>query len=69
MFGSIELVGALTRSILPFPLCDLKDSKMNVQRSPVQEHMLYKLEVGHNAVEATKNIYHIKVSAQLIIAQ
>ena len=30
---------------------------MKVQRSSIQEIMRYKFELGHNAAEATKNIY------------
>ena len=37
-------------------VCDLKATHMNMQYSLIQELMLYKFEVGHNVVEAAKNI-------------
>ena len=33
---------------------------MNIQCSLIQEIMLYKFELGHNAMETTKNIYCMK---------
>ena len=36
---------------------DLKVTQMNVQHSPSQEHMFYKSELGHNAMETSKNIF------------
>ena len=35
-------------------LCDLKEAKMNVQRSLIQEIMFQKFELCHKAIEETK---------------
>ena len=35
-------------------LCGLKAAHLNVQHCLIQELMLYKFELGHNAAEATK---------------
>ena len=41
-------------------MCDLKAAQMNVQHGLIWEFMLYKFELGHNAMEATKNICYVK---------
>ena len=40
--------------------CDLKVAEMNIQHSLILEFMLYKFELGYNAVEVTKNIFYEK---------
>ena len=56
MFVSVVVVGALTCCALLHLVCDLKAAQMNMQYSLIQELMLYKFKLGHNAMEATKNI-------------
>ena len=56
MKGVIVVVGALTFYALLHLVCDLKAAQMNMQYSLIQELMLYKFKLGHNAMEATKNI-------------
>ena len=41
-------------------MCDLKAAEMKVQNSLIQELLLYKFKLGHNATEANKNIYCAK---------
>ena len=41
-------------------MCDLKAEQINVQCNLIQELLLYKFELHHNAVEVTKNIYCAK---------
>ena len=41
-------------------LHDLKATQMNIQHSLIQEIMIYKFKLNHNATEATKNICCIK---------
>ena len=54
MVASNVVVGALAPCVLVYSVRDLKDAQMN------ELHMLYKFELGHNAVEATKNISCVK---------
>ena len=49
--------GVLTYALL-HSMCDLKTAQMNVNL--IKEFMLYELELGHNAAEATKNICCVK---------
>ena len=49
MVGSIVVVSVLTWR-------DLKATCMNMQCSSFWEFMLHKFKLGHNAMEATKNI-------------
>ena len=51
---SIVVVGVLTCYALLHPVCDLKTAQINMQRSSIQELMLYKFEMGHNTSEITK---------------
>ena len=37
-------------------LCDLKATQMNMQYSLIWDLMIYKFELGHKAMEATKNV-------------
>ena len=37
-------------------MCDLKVTQMNVKCSLIQKLMLYNFVLGHNSIEATKNI-------------
>ncbi len=55
-FGSIAVVGALTHRSLLHYLCNLKAAQINVQRSLIKEHMLYKFELDDDTVKAIKNI-------------
>ena len=56
MISSIMVIGVLTQYALLHSTSGLKDSQMNLQYCPIWEHFLYKLERGHNAVEATKTV-------------
>ena len=49
--GSTVVVSTRTRRALLHFVCDLKVAKMNVQRCLIQEIMLCKFELGHNAAE------------------
>ena len=40
-------------------------SAQNVQRSLIRELWLYEFELGHNAAEATKNIYCEKTESEV----
>ena len=55
MFGSIVIVGVLTHVWL-HSVYDLKTAQMNMQYSLIWKFMLYKFKLGHNILEATKNI-------------
>ena len=55
MVGSIVVIGALFH-----PVCDLKAALINMQYSLIQELILCKFKLGHNATVATENIYCIK---------
>ena len=59
MVDSIVVIGVLTYALL-YSLCDLKAAQMKVQHSLSQECMLYKCELGHIAMEVTKNICCVK---------
>ena len=39
---------------------DLKAAQMNIQCSLIWEHVFYEFQLGHNAVEATKNLYCVE---------
>ena len=54
--GSIVVGDMLICCALLHSVYDLKVTQMNVQCSLIQELILYKFEVGHNATEETKNI-------------
>ena len=45
---------------LLFSICDLKAAKMNMQCNLIRELGFYKFKLGHNTIEAIKNIYCIK---------
>ena len=49
------VVDVLTHNALLFSVYDLKGAQMNLQCSQIWELIFYQL--GHNATEATKNIY------------
>ena len=53
---SIMVDAALTYSALLYFMYDLKIAQMNIQYTLIQELILYKFKIGHNALEATKNI-------------
>ena len=59
MVCRIMIVGVLIHALL-HSICYMKATQMNVQCSRIWELTLYKLEMGHNALEATKNICCIK---------
>ena len=50
------VISVLVRGALLHLVWDLKAAQINVQRSLIHELMLYKFGLGHNTVEATKNI-------------
>ena len=54
--SSIVVVGELTY----YALCNLKTMQINIQCSLIWELMIYKFKLGHNAVEATRNICCVK---------
>ena len=56
MVGSIVVVGVLTCCALLNSVCNLKGAQINIQCNLIQELMLYKFKLVHNATEATKNI-------------
>ena len=39
---------------------DLEAAQMNMQHCLIHELMLYKFELGHNTIEVTKSIFHVK---------
>ena len=47
--------------VLLHSVCNLKAIEMNIQASLIQELLLFGFEVGHNAEEATKNIFATEV--------
>ena len=53
-------VGALTCCALLLSVCDLKAAQENAQPCLIQEFLLYKVELGHNTMEAAKNIRWVK---------
>ena len=56
VFGSIKVVGALTRYALLHALWNLKAVPINAQYRLSMEIRLYEIELGHHATEATKII-------------
>ena len=48
--------GVLTCYALLHFVCDLKAAQMNMEHSRIQVFMSYKLKLGHNTTEATKNM-------------
>ena len=60
MFGSIVVVGVLTRYAVLHSAWDLKAVRMNVHHSLIQELMFYEFGLNHNAMEATKNTFYAK---------
>ena len=58
--GSIMMVGVLICCALLHSMYDLKAALMYVQQSLIQQLMLYKFELGRNAIEAAKNISCVK---------
>ena len=60
MIDSIMVVGVQTCCALLHLVYNLKVAQMNMQYSLIWELMLYKLELDHNAAEATKNICCVK---------
>ena len=58
--GSIVVDGALTCCALLHSMCDLKDTKMNMQHSLLRELTFYEFEMVHKSAEATKNIFSAK---------
>ena len=65
--GSIVVVGALTHYALFHTVFDLKALQMNMLYSLIQELMLYKFEVSHDAAEATKKTIVLwNINAELI---
>ena len=60
MVGIIVVVDAQTHCALLHSVCDLKAAQMSVQHSQNHEFILYKFELGHNIMEATKNICCMK---------
>ena len=63
--GTCMIVGLLTCAMLHFE-CDLKATQMYMQCSLIWEFMLYKFELGHNTIKATKTFVVWNVKAQLI---
>ena len=59
MVGDIVVVGALTCALV-HSMFYLKATQMNMQRNFIQELMLYKTEVSHNAAEAANIICCVK---------
>ena len=57
LFGSIMVVSVLTCCALLHAICALKATQMNVKCSLIWELMLYKIKMGHNLAETTKNIW------------
>ena len=60
LLTNIIVVSMLTCCALLHSIFDLKAAQKNVQHSLIWEHMLYKFKLGHNAMEATKNIFCAK---------
>ena len=58
------VVSILTHCILFHSVLNLNVIQMNVQCSLIWELMLYEFEMGHNAMEATKNICWVKVEGE-----
>ena len=56
VLGSIVEAGVLTRYALRQSVCDLKAAQMSLQYSLIRELTFYKLELDHNASNATKSI-------------
>ena len=56
MVGSVVIVSAQTCCALLHSVSDLKVAHMNAQCSLVWELMFYEFELGHNTVEAPRNI-------------
>ena len=49
-----------TLCIASLHVCELKAAQLNVLHRLIQELMIYKFELGHNAVEANKSICCVK---------
>ena len=60
VIGSVMVIGVVTCYALLHSICNLKSTQRNIQCSQILELMLYKFELGHNFMEATKNICCIK---------
>ena len=58
--NNIVVSGVLICYALFHSMCNLRATQMNVQYNLIWELMLYKFEMSHNSVEATKNIYCMK---------
>ena len=58
--SSIVIVGLLSHCAFLQSECYLKATQVNVQHRIIQEHLLYKFELGYHATEVTKNIYCVK---------
>ena len=58
--SSVIISGAQSCCALLHSTCYLKATHMNGQCSLIQEGMLHKFYLGHNTVEATKNIFCVK---------
>ena len=58
--GSILVVDALTHCALLQSKCDLKAVQKNMQYSLIWELILYKFQLDHDTMEATKNICYTK---------
>ena len=62
---SIMVVSALTHCTLLHSMCNLKAKQINMQCHLIQELILYNIELGCNAAEATKNICGVKAEGAL----
>ena len=61
------VVCLLTHCTLLHSMCDSKATQMNVQHHLIQEFLLYKFKLGHDATEATKNICCMKSECTVIM--
>ena len=59
MADSIIDMSMLKCGALLYSGCDLKTAQMNMQRTRIPERIFHEFELGYNAAEATKVIYHI----------
>ena len=55
--GSPVVVYIPTHCTLLHSMYDLEDTQMNMNITLIQKLMIYKFELSHNTMEATKNIY------------